>query len=73
MEETCPTGIPLDSRPRAGSRGPPRRTAVDAFTLARTALDGYAARILVNVQGREASAFELSRRCGLPLVACYRR
>src|SRR3990172_2726277 len=73
MEETSATGARLESRLPSVPRAPTRRNGVDAFTLTRTALDGYAARILVSIHEREASALEPSRRCGLPLVACYRR
>lgn len=47
--------------------------AKGAFAMIRTALDGYSFRILVATHERECSAFDLSRRLGIPIVACYRR
>jgi hypothetical protein len=44
-----------------------------AFAVIRTVLDRYAFQILVALHGREATAFDLSRRLGIPIVACYRR
>ncbi len=47
--------------------------AKGAFAVIRTVLDGYAFRILLATHERECSAFDLSRRFGIPIVACYRR
>ena len=44
-----------------------------AFAVIRTVLDPYAMRILLATNDREYSALDLSRRLGLPIVACYRR
>lgn len=44
-----------------------------AFAVIRTVLDGYAFRILMATQEGECTAFDLSRRFGIPIVACYRR
>lgn len=44
-----------------------------AFAVIRTVLDAYAFQILVTIHGREATAFDLSRALGIPIVACYRR
>jgi hypothetical protein len=44
-----------------------------AFAVIRTVLDAYAFQILVTIHAGEATAFDLSRRLGIPIVACYRR
>ena len=44
-----------------------------AFAILRTVLDAYAFQILVAIHAREATAFDLSRRLGIPIVATYRR
>ena len=44
-----------------------------AFAVIRTVLDGYAFRILMATHEGECSAFDLSRRFDIPIVACYRR
>lgn len=44
-----------------------------AFAVIRTVLDGYAFRILMATHEADCSAFDLSRRFGIPIVACYRR
>ena len=41
--------------------------------MIRTVLDSYAFRILMTTHERECTAFDLSRRLGIPIVACYRR
>jgi hypothetical protein len=48
-------------------------SARGAFAVIRTVLDAYAFQILVTIHAREATAFDLSRRLGIPIVACYRR
>ncbi len=49
------------------------RKSRGAFAIIRTVLDAYAFQILVAIQAREATAFDLSRRLGIPIVATYRR
>ena len=44
-----------------------------AFAVIRAVLDSYAFRILMATSEAECSAFDLSRRFGIPIVACYRR
>ncbi len=44
-----------------------------AFAVIRTVLDDYAFRILMATHERECTAFDLSRRLDIPIVACYRR
>lgn len=56
-----------------GSAGLSSRDGNGAFAVIRTVLDGYAFRILMATHERECSAFDLSRRFGIPIVACYRR
>lgn len=41
--------------------------------LSQTAMDAYAARILLGTSERAASALDLSREFGIPIAACYRR
>jgi len=47
--------------------------AQGAFAVIRTVLDAYAFQILVTIHAQEATAFDLSRRLGIPIVATYRR
>ncbi len=47
--------------------------AKSAFAVIRTVLDGYSFRILMATHEAECTAFDLSRRFGIPIVACYRR
>lgn len=61
---TVPDGPAESDSPRKG-RG--------AFAVIRTVLDAYAFQILVTIHDQEATAFELSRRLGIPIVATYRR
>ncbi len=61
---TSPVGPESDPKD-GGPRG--------AFAVIRTVLDGYAFRILMATNESECSAFDLSRRFGIPIVACYRR
>ncbi len=61
---TGPSGI---AEPAAGGK------ARGAFAVIRTVLDAYAFQILVTMHAQEATAFDLSRRLGIPIVACYRR
>ncbi len=72
-----PTTPEEDSELGTVPRGPdgahvPGKTR-SAFAVIRTALDGYAFRILVATHDRECTAFDLSRSLGIPIVACYRR
>lgn len=46
---------------------------MDPFALTQFVLDDYSMRILTRIDLREASAVQLSRRCGIPIAACYRR
>ncbi len=64
--ELAPTQASREEAPRAAQ-------AKGAFALVRTALDPYSVRILVATHERECTAFDLSRRLGIPIVACYRR
>ncbi len=59
---------------RAGAADPSRSNGGGgAFAVIRAVLDGYAFRILMATNEAECSAFDLSRRFGIPIVACYRR
>lgn len=53
--------------------GPAPPGSKGAFAVIRTVLDGYAFRILMATNERECTASDLSRRFGIPIVACYRR
>ncbi len=64
--------IELATDPTGSEGGSPSR-AKGAFAVIRTVLDGYAFRILMATHESECSAFDLSRRFGIPIVACYRR
>jgi winged helix-turn-helix DNA-binding protein len=61
---TVPTGF---------ADGPSANRGRGAFAVIRAVLDGYAFRILMATSEAECSAFDLSRRFGIPIVACYRR
>ena len=61
---TVPEGI-ADPSAADSARG--------VFAVIRTVLDGYAFRILMATREEECTAFDLSRRFGIPIVACYRR
>ncbi len=61
---TVPSGA---AQPSVSDRGS------GAFAVIRAVLDGYAFRILLATNEAECSAFDLSRRFGIPIVACYRR
>ncbi len=56
---------PADDPATPGTRG--------AFAVIRTVLDDYAFRILMLTHEKECTAFDLSRRLSIPIVACYRR
>jgi Helix-turn-helix domain len=45
----------------------------DSLVLAQFVLDDYSMRILTRINAQEASAVQLSRRCDIPIAACYRR
>lgn len=63
----------LAALPEGGPDTAPAEPARGAFAVIRTVLDGYAFRILMATQEEECTAFDLSRRFGIPIVACYRR
>jgi winged helix-turn-helix DNA-binding protein len=65
--------IQLATDPEGSAFGSAPRGAKGAFGVIRTILDGYAFRILLATNEAECSAFDLSRRFGIPIVACYRR
>ncbi len=44
-----------------------------AFAVIRSVLDDYAFRILMATHEHECTAFDLSRKLSIPIVACYRR
>lgn len=63
----------LDAVPEGGLGPLTAAPAKGAFHAVRAALDFHALRILAATDERECSAFDLSRRFGIPIVACYRR
>ena len=58
------TGVAADAAPVP---------AKGAFAAIRALLDGYSFRILMATHEGECTALDLSRRFGIPIVACYRR
>lgn len=73
MTSTPDDEIELATDPTGSGDGSTPRGVKGAFAVIRTVLDGYAFRILMATQEAECSAFDLSRRFGIPIVACYRR
>lgn len=73
MTSTPENEIELATDPNGSADGSAPRGAKGAFAVIRTVLDGYAFRILMATHEAECSAFDLSRRFGIPIVACYRR
>lgn len=65
--------IELDTVPEGSDAGPDARSRKGAFAVVRAVLDGYTFRILMATHERECTALDLSRRFGIPIVACYRR
>lgn len=63
----------LAAMDRALQDAPQRTQANGAFAVVRTVLDPYSVRILMATHEAECTAFDLSRRFGIPIVACYRR
>lgn len=72
-----PTDLEEDTElatvPEGFAEGSPAGRAKGAFAVIRIVLDRYAFRILTATQEGECTAFDLSRRFGIPIVACYRR
>ncbi len=73
MPSTPDDEIELVTEPDGSADGPREGGAKGAFAVIRTVLDGYAFRILMATQEGECTAFDLSRRFDIPIVACYRR
>ncbi len=73
MTSTPEDDMELASGPSGPAEGSEPRKPIGAFAVIRTVLDGYAFRILMATHEAECSAFDLSRRFGIPIVACYRR
>ena len=65
--------VELAETPAGSADAAPANGARGAFAVIRTVLDGYSFRILMATHASECSAFDLSRRLGIPIVACYRR
>lgn len=63
----------LDAARNDGAEAAGKVPPKGAFHAVRAALDFHALRILAATEERESSAFDLSRRFGIPIVACYRR
>lgn len=73
MTSTPEDETELATDPTGSADGSAAKGARGAFAVIRTVLDGYAFRILMATHEAECSAFDLSRRFGIPIVACYRR
>lgn len=73
MTSTHDDEIEIALDPNGSADGSPPSPAKGAFAVVRIVLDGYAFRILMATHEGECSAFDLSRRFGIPVVACYRR
>ncbi len=73
MSTTSEDEIELESISPGVAGASEAGTAKGAFAAIRTLLDSYSFRILMATQEGECTALDLSRRFGIPIVACYRR
>ena len=73
MSETPSSDRGLVVDPAGGDQEVVETSIPRVLALGRAMLDPYAIRILLATQEREETALSLSRRYGIPIVACYRR